>query len=95
MKRVYHPRLNAYEDVADDRVATWVEHGWLEEQPDHVTVPDDAPAPGEHPGIASVTKDVPLLEDTTPTSTRKGGKGSRGSRSAATSSTVTGTAPTT
>lgn len=107
MKRVYHPELDSWNDVPDDKVDEWAEAGWLKTKPQHVHIPEETPAPGEHPGIAAVAVEVPLLEDTsaTTTSTRgarrsSGGSRSRGSRasrtaSTATSSTDVGTTPTT
>jgi hypothetical protein len=46
MKRVYHPSLSAWQDVADDAVESWKDAGWLKSKPKHV---DDssAPKPGE------------------------------------------------
>lgn len=82
MKRVYHPDLNTFEDVPDNKVDEWAEAGWLKTQPKHVTIPAGTPKPGEGPGIAAVAVDVPVLEDTSSTTTSSGGsRGSRGGRS--------------
>ena len=40
-KRVYHPSLNAWQDVPDDAVESWKESGWLKTKPKHV---DDSEA---------------------------------------------------
>lgn len=57
-KRVYHPTLNAWEDVTATK--PWTEAGWCSTKPDHI---DDSgfPAPGEHPGFAT----IPVLSDDT------------------------------
>lgn len=40
-KRVYHPSLNAWQDVPDDAVDAWKDAGWLKTKPKHV---DDSEA---------------------------------------------------
>jgi hypothetical protein len=45
-QRVFHPSLDAWQDVPDDDVKDWTDSGWLDSKPEHV---DDsaALAPGE------------------------------------------------
>lgn len=57
MKRMFHPTLDSYVDVDDKTAEAYAAQGWKKTQPKHVTVPDDAPKVGEHPGIVSVTVD--------------------------------------
>lgn len=110
MKRVYHPSLDSFMDVADDAVDSWAEQGWLKTKPKHVHIEAGTPKPGEHPGFATVAVELPVLEDVSSTTTsgrgsrRGSGGGSRGSRGSrtsgggstttATSSTATGATPT-
>ena len=63
-RRVYHPRLNAWQDVPKSDGDKWKAAGWRLTKPEHA---DDSEAlpPGEHPGYAQ----VPVLEDTSRTTT--------------------------
>ena len=63
-RRVYHPTLDAWQDVPKADGDKWKAGGWRLTKPEHV---DDsgALAPGQHPGYAQ----VPVLEDTTRTTT--------------------------
>ena len=63
-RRVYHPTLNAWQDVAKSDGEKWKAAGWRLTKPEHVD-DSDAPAPGEHPGYAQ----IPVLEDTSRTTT--------------------------
>ncbi len=62
-KRVYHPTLSAWQDVADDAVDSWAEAGWRKSRPKHA---DDsgAPAVGDF-HVASVPV-VPAVEPEAP-----------------------------
>lgn len=66
-KRVYHPTLNAWQDVDDAAVKDWREAGWRTSRPEHVD-DSDAPAVGEHPGFAhvAVTADEARSDATEP-----------------------------
>ena len=56
MRRVYHPTLNAWNDVEDNAADSWKATGWRLTKPDHVN-DDDAPAVGDHPGYATIVVD--------------------------------------
>ena len=57
MKRVYHPTLNAWQDVPDDAVQEWGVAGWLAKRPKHV---DDSASPlADGPRAA-----VPVVDNT-------------------------------
>ena len=66
-RRVYHPTLNAWQDVAKSDGEKWKAAGWRLTKPEHAD-DSDAPAPGEHPGYAQ----IPVLEDTSTTTTATG-----------------------
>lgn len=55
-KRVYHPSLDAWQDVASSDVESWSKAGWLKTRPKHV---DDSESltPGEF-HVASIALDV-------------------------------------
>lgn len=81
IKRVYHPTLNAWQDVPEKDSKAWKDAGWRLTKPDHAD-DSDAPAPGEHPGFAQ----VPVLEDTSPTVTTATAGGAATTTSASTTS---------
>ena len=83
VKRVYHPTLNAWQDVPEKDSKAWKDAGWRLTKPDHAD-DSDAPAPGEHPGFAQ----IPVLEDTSPTVTTTTG----GSTTTTSTGTTSGTA---
>lgn len=80
-RRVYHPTLNAWQDVAKSDGEKWKAAGWRLTKPEHVD-DSDAPAPGEHPGYAQ----IPVLEDTSRTTTTA----TTGTTTAATTAATTG-----
>lgn len=57
MKRVYHPSLNAWQDVPDEAVKEWVQAGWLDKRPTHA---DDSEA--REVGQSYVAPDVAYYE---------------------------------
>lgn len=66
MKRVYHPTLASYQDVADDAVDSWVEAGWRKTAPKHINA-DLLPEVGSSPGVAaapSESQDFSAVVDT-------------------------------
>ena len=54
-KRVYHPTLNSWQDVPEERVDEWAEQGWLKTKPDHVDDSESLP-PAPAPSRASSAK---------------------------------------
>lgn len=73
MKRVYHPTLPSFQDIPDGDVDAWVETGWLK-SPSKKVEYGELPEVGDHPGIAR----VPVLEDTSRTTTTSGGTAAGG-----------------
>ena len=63
-KRVFHPTLESFEDVPDDAVDAWAAAGWRKTAPKHVDT-SALPEVGSHPGFAQ----IPVLEDTSVTTT--------------------------
>lgn len=45
MKRVYHPTVNSWYDVQDEKVADWEEQGWLQERPEEFSDAEQTPLP--------------------------------------------------
>ena len=43
LKRVYHPSLNAWQDVPASNTESWKEAGWRMTKPDHVDDSDALP----------------------------------------------------
>lgn len=43
MKRVYHPTVNAWQDVPPDAVKDWTDAGWKTSKPEHVHDEDYPP----------------------------------------------------
>ena len=68
VRRVYHPTLNSFHDVKASDADKWKKAGWRLTAPDHVDE-SDAPKVGEGRGYVDVPREVPLLEDTSRTST--------------------------
>lgn len=77
-KRVYHPTLNSWQDVPEADVDSWAEAGWRKTAPKHVDT-SNLPEVGDTPGIAR----VPVLEDTSRTTTSGGTSGTSSSSSRA------------
>ena len=67
-RRVYHPTLNSFHDVKASDADKWKKAGWRLTAPDHVDE-SDAPKVGEGRGYVDVPREVPLLEDTSRTTT--------------------------
>ena len=67
-RRVYHPTLNSFHDVKAPDADKWKKAGWRLTAPDHVDE-SDAPKVGEGRGPVDVPREVPLLEDTSRTTT--------------------------
>ena len=69
-KRVYHPSLNAWQDVPDDAVDAWKDAGWLKTKPKHVDDSEalpvgegyEPPATVDISGNAGAHIDVPAVE---------------------------------
>lgn len=57
MTRVYHPGLNDWRDVPDDKVTEWTDAGWLTEKPGHV---DDS----AYPEVEAAPVQVPVTDNT-------------------------------
>lgn len=61
LKRVFHPSLNAWQDVPEGDIQSWKDAGWRMTKPDHVDLSGAAPV-----GEALVTPPVAVVVDTTP-----------------------------
>lgn len=69
VRRVYHPTLNSWHDVKASDADKWKKAGWRLTAPDHVDE-SDAPKVGEGRGYVDISREtVPLLEDTSSTTT--------------------------
>ena len=71
MRRVYHPTLPSFHDVKASDADKWKKAGWRLTAPDHVDE-SDAPKVGEGRGVVDIPREVPLLEDTSRTTTTSG-----------------------
>lgn len=60
MKRVYHPTLDAWQDVPDERLESWLSAGWKSKRPKQFD--DELPPVGSHPGYARVVNETPTPE---------------------------------
>ena len=62
MKRLYHPTLNAWQDVPEGDVEAWSKAGWLKGKPKHVDDSEALPV-GEGYVPADVTVEPEPVED--------------------------------
>lgn len=65
MIRVYHPVLNAWQDVWKKDVVKWQRQGWVTEKPAHVDDSDALPAAAETEGNLE-TEPAPARAKQTP-----------------------------
>ena len=68
MRRVYHPTLPSFHDVKASDADKWKKAGWRLTAPDHVDE-SDAPKVGEGRGVVDMPREIPVLEDTSRTTT--------------------------
>jgi hypothetical protein len=68
VRRVYHPTLNSFHDVKASDADKWKKAGWRLTAPDHVDE-SDAPKVGEGRGVVDIPREIPVLEDTSRTTT--------------------------